>query len=684
MFRKILKKFIVFIAFSSCLLAQKYAETPFQTRDYFGLYAGINYNMHMADFAKLPDIPSCCPRYETGNGIGINAGLYFSFPIAETYELSFKAQYTMLGGLLSKEEPIFIPGPPPNFIGSEEKFEHSVDASISSIAFIPQLNIRLGDQFRAHAGLRAGYVMQKRFSQKEVLLASWGVFPDSLDGGKRIRHEFSGDIPDASLLEVALLAGLSYDLPINASYEWFIVPEVYYGIGITNVSKVEKRWSINTFSGSIGIKYAPRKVIPPKPPPLPPPPPPLPPPPPPPEVPLLDATIHAVSLEKDSTESEVSKMIIEEFTSTRLQPFLKYIFFDENSSAIPISYKKMSAEEKANFKNDDKALFNLSTINVYYQILNILGKRMLKNPNAVLTLTGCNSDAGIEKGNTGLSTRRAERVKSFLISEWGIDPSRLIVKARNLPDLPSNPTDPDGAQENMRVEMDANYPDIFEPITVYELVIKTNPPVIRFKTKVNAEIGVAGWEIVTSQSVGELKIFQGEGPVEPNVDWDIEKEEEFIPKFDEALKYKLEITDNDNKLWESPTQELPIEQLTKKRKMEDLTLSDKEISRFSFISFPFNSAELTKEHRHIISIAKSVLEKNSNVKIEGYTDRMGDVDLNLSLSQRRAENIARALGIDPRQAKGLGEVLIYDNDLPEGRFFNRTVNIVIETPILSK
>ena len=679
MFRNLLKKLIIFIAFSSCLTAQKYAETPFQTRDYFGIYAGLNYNMHYADFRTLPGIPGCCPRYERGDGIGINAGFYYSFPIGDEYELSFKAQYIMLNGLLSKQEPIFIMKPDSSG-GSNEFFEHTIDGTISSLAFLPQFNIRLGDQLRAHFGGRFGFLMQKSFHSKEVLLANWGRFPDV---NSRTRHDTSGDIPEAASFELGLYAGLSYDLPISSSYEWFLVPEVDYSIGVTNVAKVD-RWSVNTFGGSIGIKYAPRKIIPPKPPPLPPPPPPLPPPPPPPEVPLLDATIIAVSLEKDSTESPVSKMIIEEFGSTRLQPFLKYIFFDENSSAIPILYKKMTSDEKQRFKNDDKVLYNLSTMNVYYHILNIIGKRLLKNPNAVLTLTGCNSDAGVEKGNTGLSQRRAERVKNFLMSEWGLDPNRIIVKSQNLPDLPSNITDPDGQRENMRVEMDANYPDIFEPIKIEELVIKSNPPVIRFKSKVNAEMGVSSWEIVTSQTGGDLKIFQGDGPVSPNVDWDIEKEEEFIPRFDEPLKYKLEITDNDNKVWESPSQELPIEQITKKRKMEDLTLADKEISRFSFISFPFNSAELTKEHKHIISIAKSVLQKNSIVRIEGYTDRTGDTELNLTLSQRRAENIARALGINPAQAKGLGEVPLYDNDKPEGRFFNRTVNIVIETPIEAK
>ncbi|MBI5325829.1 MAG: OmpA family protein [Ignavibacteriae bacterium] len=679
MFRNLLNKLIILIALSNFLLAQKYAETPYQIRDYFGIYGGLNYNMHTANLKGLPGIPSCCPRYETGMGVGINLGLYYSLPLAETFEFTFKTQYTMLGAKLSKEEPVLI-AKPDGSGGSWQTFEHTLDASISSISIIPQVNMRLGDQLKASAGLRIGFLMEKSFNQKEVLLSSWGYFPET---GTRTRHDTSGDIPDANSVELALVTGLSYDLPISQSFEWFLVPEVNYTIGITNIAAVDK-WTINTFGSSIGIKYAPRQIIPPKPPPLPPPPPPLPPPPPPPEVPLLDATIIAVSLEKDSTESPVSKMIIEEFGSTRLQPFLKYIFFDENSSAIPINYKKMSTEEKARFKNDDKVLYNLSTMNVYYQILNIVGKRMLKNPNAVLTLTGCNSDAGVEKGNTGLSARRAERVKSFLISEWSIEPGRLNVKSKNLPDLPSNTTDPDGEHENMRVEMDANYPDIFEPIKIEELVIKSNPPVIRFKSKVNSEIGISSWEIVTSQTGGDLKIFEGEGQVAPNVDWDIEKEEEFIPKFDEPLKYKLEITDNDNKVWESPAQELPIEQITKKRKMEDLTLADKEISRFSFISFPFNSAELTKEHKHIISIAKSVLQKNSIVRIEGYTDRTGDTELNLTLSQRRAENIARALGLSPSQAKGLGEVMLYDNDLPEGRFFNRTVNIVIETPIESR
>ena len=43
---------------------------------------------------------------------------------------------------------------------------------------------------------------------------------------------------------------------------------------------------------------------------------------------------------------------------------------------------------------------------------------------------------------------------------------------------------------------------------------------------------------------------------------------------------------------------------------------------------------------------------------------------------------ARALGIAGASVAGIGEQdPLYDNALPEGRFYNRTVDIVVETPV---
>ena len=61
---------------------------------------------------------------------------------------------------------------------------------------------------------------------------------------------------------------------------------------------------------------------------------------------------------------------------------------------------------------------------------------------------------------------------------------------------------------------------------------------------------------------------------------------------------------------------------------------------------------------------------------------MGDELYNEKLSQGRANTLAKSLNIPFDYVKGLGEsILLYNNDLPEGRFYCRTVEVIVETPI---
>ncbi|MFM8473481.1 MAG: hypothetical protein ACKOBV_08185 [Candidatus Kapaibacterium sp.] len=54
----------------------------------------------------------------------------------------------------------------------------------------------------------------------------------------------------------------------------------------------------------------------------------------------------------------------------------------------------------------------------------------------------------------------------------------------------------------------------------------------------------------------------------------------------------------------------------------------------------------------------------------------------MMLSTKRAEYTAKALNVPLKNAKGFGkEQELYDNNYPEGRMYNRTVNIVVETPV---
>lgn len=104
--------------------------------------------------------------------------------------------------------------------------------------------------------------------------------------------------------------------------------------------------------------------------------------------------------------------------------------------------------------------------------------------------------------------------------------------------------------------------------------------------------------------------------------------------------------------------------------------------------FEFNAAELTSEQTRTVDVIKSQIKELSEVQIAGYTDRTGTSDYDRKLSLSRAETIAGSifgttLPSTGATVLGLGkDELLFDNDIPEGRFYCRTVKVMIETPIV--
>lgn len=659
--------------------AKKYEDEPYSPRPAYGAFVGVNINTHSTNFAGLPGIPSCCPRYETGSGVGATFGGFYLLPLSESLDLNVRAGFFMLNGLLSRTENagdgIYLPDQNGN--GVEGEFEHSVDASIASAGLQPMLGFDLTDELKLYAGMRAAFVLTKSYEQKEeIVTPEYGAFLDEAGNWSRTRFNYSGDIPDASALDLALVFGAGYDLPLNSDHTTFLSPEAFIGYGLTSVA-ADMEWNVMTFSAGISLKFAPRKrYIPPSPPPAPAPYPEIPPPDPP-VLPTLDATINAVAVEKNGSESPVTSIKVEEFKTSHLYPLLNYVFFNENSSAIPSRYTTMSDDKKAEF--DVSRFVKTSTMEVYRNILNIIGKRMFNFPQANITLTGCNSNSGAEAGNTDLSRARAEAVRDFLVSEWGIDPSRISVKSRNLPAIPSNPNTAEGKQENRRVEIVSDNPMITEPIFSRTIVRKTDPPKVRFKVQLNDNLKIKNWRVMTSQSKGKLRVFHGTGAPPNTIDWDLEKENQYMPIYNEPLRYKLEIVDVDDRKWVSREQSLPVQQVTVEKKEKE-HISDTQIDKFSLILFDFDSSTLNEGNQSIANFAKDRIKENSTVSVTGYTDRVGDASHNMKLSLERAKATAKSIGVDESVARGEGEEnLLYDNSLPEGRFYCRTVTIEIIT-----
>ncbi|GAB5465985.1 MAG: hypothetical protein Kapaf2KO_14210 [Candidatus Kapaibacteriales bacterium] len=668
--------------------SQVYTDSPYSARQSFGIYAGAGLNLHFADYGQLPGIDDCCQQWGNGSGLNINTGLFYSLPLGEKLELMLGAKYSILNGSFSEDENRFMPlvnASNGTVDETQGTFVYEQDASISSIAGNLGLTFRLTNQFRIGAGLRAG-MLQSASTVTERLTEPRGLVYQNPDGtpGTRTRNLLDNEeLEGASTLDLAIETFVSYDLPISSSYEWFLVPMVGFNYGISPVNE-NLDWSISTLNGGIGIRYAPRDEMPPaKPftPPPPPPPPPLPAPPPPPVVPNLDAQIIAVSVDENGNESSISTIKVEENYQIRTHPLLNFVFFDEGSPLIPEKYEEVTEAEKLSYSF--KELIDVNTMGVYYNILNIVGKRMEFYPQATLTLIGCHSDEAKEESTLNLSRDRAQAVKNYLTQDWGIDASRIRTQSRDLPSLPSNIDTDDGDEENRRVEMIANLPQIFEPMIIKDTIRTSNPPYIRFKPVVNAEVGVKSWKIITSQDGVDLKTFEGAGDVPKEINWLAyqEDEQEFIPVLERPLGYRMEVIDNDGKQWTSKIQTLPVEQLTIKNKIFE-GIEDKIFNKFSMIGFPFNSAEIEGRNKSMLDNAMRAIEEDSEVFVYGYSDRIGEEDLNLRLSKRRADAVGKALNLKASNIKAFGESrLLYDNSTPEGRFYSRTVVIDVITTI---
>ena len=112
---------------------------------------------------------------------------------------------------------------------------------------------------------------------------------------------------------------------------------------------------------------------------------------------------------------------------------------------------------------------------------------------------------------------------------------------------------------------------------------------------------------------------------------------------------------------------------------------DTEYEQYSLILFAFGSSKLGSEHKQTVDYVKKKIRPNSKVTISGYSDAIGDSLVNNKLALARAKAVAKRLQIPNAEVVGVGESeILYKTNLPECRFYCRTVLITIETPINDK
>jgi len=314
-------------------------------------------------------------------------------------------------------------------------------------------------------------------------------------------------------------------------------------------------------------------------------------------------------------------------------------------------------------------------------MLNIVGSRMRKYPNATLTITGT-TDGKQESKNKALGEQRAMWAKQYLVNGFGISEDRIVTRTTATPAKTSSSTTPDGIAENRRIELSSNVPDVLAPVVIAADNQRiATPDVMQFHPVYDNADSIESWSLNISQAGRTLREVKANGKADA-ISWVVRPNE--LSASQVPIDYEFTAVSGDG---DSATSfgSLPVEYISSVRKKTE-NLPDKTIDKYSLVLFDFDKSDLTPENSRILEqMVLPSIKSNSKVSIIGYTDRIGSDEYNKKLSMDRAETVKNTLMAKAKDAKytalGVGESTeIFNNDAPIGRQLSRTVQVIIETP----
>ncbi len=729
--KDIMKKLLYIQLFVLALLMSATAKAEEEKQEpvlWFGPFAGLNYNIHFLDFGSLPPYPNCCPEFTSANGLGFTLGALVDIKIFDDIYLNTRIGISDIGAKMTTEEKIggtFVRSNtnPPQLIDTSAIADYNIEAKLMHVNFEPTLSFRFLGDFGFDVGMKFAYLFISRFNQEEVLKEPNNVtFAD----GSRKRNEYHNElIPESNAIQMFAVVGVSYNLPI--SDDLYLVPEIRYNYPFVDVSNAppgaNDYWKASTLQFGASLKV------------------PIYPAPPPlkidtvrrffqkndtsdivkrnvvdtvvflrtetniedeldedshiltineyvtnyyqhiiPEVFGLEASLNSYGIDENGIiTNDVATITIEELEVEEGFPLLTHIFFSQGSVDLhKAGLNLLSPAQTADF---DENNLDWKTMDIYSNLLNIIGSRLKKNPDANIIITGCNNNVSEdEKGNLKLSISRANIVKDYLISTWGIESPRIKIRRRNLPQSPGNSTVADGVVENQRAEITSSDYEIIKPVFLHNITKKASPPLIVIKPKVIAEAGMKNYEVTVSQAGKQLRRFAGAGDVPDSLKWEVRPEP--LPTSEDDVLIQLVAVDNEGQkvVAKSP---FSIEQKTIRKKRVELK-NDTIIQRYSLILFDYDKADLTGNQIRVLNDIKNEIKPNSKVFISAYADRTGEREYNKELAKRRGEETRKRLYVSGAEyvINPVGsDVLIYDNNSAWGRSYCRTVKIKILTPV---
>lgn len=610
---------------------------------FFGVAGGANFNFyrgstHMLNAGFTPPV-----TFHDGFGAGL-----FVAPLLE-----FHRPDTRLGFMLQA-----------GYDNRQAKFDQvktacdcpaDLKTNISYITVEPSIRFApFKSNLYIYGGPRLAFNVEKSFTYKQ------GINPAYPN--QATTPDVKGDLSDVKATIFSMQIGAGYDIPLSSDThktQFVLSPFVAFHPYFGQNPRSTETLNITTVRAGVALKFGQGKLI---------------------QQPYAEVPFSVNA----PTNAPPQRRVREIF------PLRNYVFFNAGSSEIPSRYKLLKKEAVKDFREDQLEMvtpINLSgrserQMTVYYNVLNILGDRMIKNPSTTITLVG-SSNAEAKEGK-----EMAESVKSYLVGTFEINPLRIKTKGQTKPNIPSERIG--GTLElgllregDRRVSVESSSPVLLAefqsgPSTSADTVAVQEAPAesyVTFYAK-GANVAFRTWSVQVMDKNGKIQSF---GP------------------------YTQESASISSKsiLGERPEGDY---KMTMIGKTKNGTVISKETNahvvlwtpakidegiRYSVI-FEFNESKtITLYENYLTNVVTPKIPANTTVIIHGHTDIIGEDNYNQRLSLARANEvksiIESALSKSGRsdvkfEINGYGEdpkFSPFDNKFPEERFYNRTVIIDI-------
>lgn len=649
MIRKLIIPFLIVVGMATASNAQ---ETPIQRPQpklWFGVSGAANFNFFDGTTQKLNSSVYAPSAFHKGSGIAPYGSLFFEYRPNPVFGLMFNLGYEDRSG---KFDQVIAPCNCPA----------DLDAKASYLTMEPSLRI---------APFSNGFY---------VFLG--GVFSDNVNKSFTYTQEQQpdkkGDFSDFRKWKIGTQIGAGYDIPLSSvssetqvNLSPFIAYRPYFG----EFPRGIESWTMQTVRVGLALKFGKAKkaaVV---------------------EV-LPMAEVPVVVVEPDVTFNVTSPTNIRaERTVRETFPLRNYIFFDLGSTEIPSRYVLLKKDQVKDFKEDQvEVLSSLAQsdrpkreMKVYYNVLNILGDRMNKNPNSTIVLVG-SSENGPKDGKI-----MAQSVKTYLVDVFAIDPKRIAIEGRKKPKIPSE--QPGGKLElvllregDRRVSIESKSPELL----------------MEFQSGPDAPLKPIVFTTVQEAPIDSYVTFNSSGADTAFTSWSLEiadengKIQNFGPYTQEQVSIPGKTILGDRPVGDYKVTMIGQTKSGKVIKKENKVhmvlwtpVTSEEGTRFSVL-YEFNKSKSIEVYRkYLTEIVAPKIPEGGKVVIHGYTDIIGGEANNLKLSLDRAndvrnilESAVTKLGTKSIQYEVLGfgedeSVSPFGNKLPEQRFYNRTVIIDI-------